>query len=588
MSSRQLVAFLVVLAALIGCSREQNFDEKVLNLTTPAKFKGYDPAFAADLYSGNEVGKVYEGLLEFHYLKRPYELAPNIAETLPTVSSDGLTYTFKIRNDVKFHDSEVFPDGKGRLVTADDVVYSIKRLADPKLQSTGWWLLDGKLVGLNEWRTKNAASEAVNYDEVVEGLKKIDQHTVQFKLVKPFPQFLYALAMPFTSVVAKEAVQKYGLEFQNHPVGTGPFTLKYFDNSNKITYLRNPNFRDKRFPSEGEASDEAAGLLADAGKKLPLVDKIVVNIQIEAQPRWLTFQKGGADLMAVAKDNFEQAVDRTTKSVKPDLQAKGMRLHVNPAIDITYLAFNHADPLFKDNLKLRQAMSLAIDRKELNRLFYFDLGFIAQSVVPPGLAGHKKDYKNPWVERNVEQAKKLLAEAGYPGGKGLPTIRLDTSAGTETRQIAEYFAKQFADIGIKVAINVNTWPELVKKTNNKTTQLFAMAWGADYPDAENFLQLLYGPNAAPGSNSSNYSNPEFDKLFVQATAMQDGPERTALYEKLSEMSADAVPWIYGLHRTEVRLQQGWLRNFKFIEFNHTQAQYLNVDLEAKKELLKKF
>ena len=182
----------------------------------------------------------------------------------------------------------------------------------------------------------------------------------------------------------------------------------------------------------------------------------------------------------------------------------------------------------------------------------------------------------------------MLAEAGYPGGKGLPNIRLDTSSGTELRQIAEFYTKQLGEIGIKIDVITNTWPELVKKTNNKTTQLFAMAWGADYPDAENFLQLLYSPNGAPGSNSANYSDPEFDKLFVQAVAMQDGPERTAMYEKLSEMSAEAVPWIYGLHRTEVRLQQGWMRNFKFIEFNHAQAQYLNVDLEAKKELLKKF
>lgn len=588
MSFRLILSLSVLLATLVSCSREQNFDEKVLNLTTPAKFKGFDPAFAADLYSGNEVGKVYEGLLEFHYLKRPYELAANVAEAMPTVSPDGLSYTFKLRKDVKFHDSEAFPGGKGRLMNADDVVYSIKRLADPKLQSTGWWLVDNKLVGLNEWRKKNETAEVVNYAEVVEGIKKIDEHTVQFKLIKPFPQFLYALAMPFTSIVAKEAVEKYGVEFQNYPVGTGAFTLKYFDNSNKITYLRNPNFRDKFYPSEGEGTDEASGLLADAGKKLPLVDKVVVNIQIETQPRWLDFQKGNSDLVAVAKDNFDQAIDRATKSLAKDLQAKGIRLHINPALDVTYTAFNHADPLFKDNVKLRRAMSLAYDRNQSNKLFYSDTAVLAQSVIPPGLAGYKKDFKNQWTEKNVEAAKKLLAEAGYPNGKGLPAIRYDINAGTESRQMAEFFAKQMSEIGITVSIITNTWPELVKKTNNKSTQLYAMAWGADYPDAENFLQLLYGPNEAPNSNSSNYKNAEYDRLFVQAVSMQDGEERTALYEKLNEMAAEDVPWIFALHRTETRLQQGWLRNFKFIEFNHAQAQYLNVDLEAKKELLKKF
>lgn len=588
MLSRLFFVLLTLVITLIGCTREQNFDEKVLNLVTPAKFKGYDPAFAADLYSGNEVGKVYEGLLEFHYLKRPYELTPNLAEAMPTVSTDGLTYTFKLRKDVKFHDSECFPEGKGRQMKADDVVFSIKRLADPKIQSTGWWLVDGKLAGLNEWREKYSSAEVVNYNETVEGIKKIDDFTVQFKLVKPFPQFLYALAMPFTSVVPKEAIDKYGIEFQNYPVGTGPYTLKYFDNSNKIIYNKNPNFRDKRFPTEGDAGDEAAGLLADAGKKLPLADKIIVNIQIESQPRWLEFQKGNSDLIAVPKDNFDQAIDRKTKTISTDLQKKGVRLNINPALDVTYIAFNHEDPLFKNNLKLRKAMSLAYGRDDANKLFYSGTAFPAQSIIPPGLAGNKKDFKNPWVEKNVEMAKKLLAEAGYPGGKGLPAIRYDINAGTESRQLAEYFAKQMGEVGIKIQIITNTWPELVKKTNNKSTQIFGMAWGADYPDAENFLGLLYGPNGAPGSNSANYKNAEFDKLFAQAVAMQDTPERTTLYEKLNEMAAEDVPWIFAMHRTEVRLIQGWLRNFKYIEFNHAQAQYLSVDLEVKKELLKKF
>jgi oligopeptide transport system substrate-binding protein len=588
MSARfTLLLLTVVLACAVGCSREQNFDEKVLNLVTPAQFKGYDPAYSADLYSNNEVGKVYDGLLEYHYLKRPYQLEPNLAEALPEVSKDGLTYTFKLRKGVLFHDSPAFPGGKGREFVADDIVYSIKRLADPKLQSTGWWLVDGKLAGLNEWRDKNTAAEKVDYGSVVEGVRALDRHTVQFKLTKPFPQFLYALAMPFTSAVAREAVEHFGAEFQNHPVGTGPFILPKFDRSNKIVYMRNPTFREKFFPSEGEEGDEAAGLLADAGKKLPLVDKVVVNIQTETQPQWLGFQKGNSDFLAVPKDNFDQAIVGG-KALSPELAAKGIRLSINPALDVTYIAFNHEDKLFKDNLKLRQAISLAYDRNDSNKLFYSNTAVIAQSIVPPGIAGHKKDYKNPWVEKNLELAKKLLAEAGYPGGKGLPTITYDTLASTVNRQMAEFFVKQLAEIGVKIAISTNTWPELVKKTNNKTTMLFGMAWGADYPDAENFLGLLYGPNASPGSNSSNFKNSDFDRLFVQASTMQDSPERTALYEKLYEMAAEQVPWIYGMHRTEVKLHQGWLKNFKYIEFTQHQSHYLNVDLETKKELLKKF
>lgn len=587
MSTRLIGLVFAFMIAAVGCSREQNFDEKVLNLITPQKIKGFDPIYAADLYASNEIGKVYEGLLEFHYLKRPYELTPNLAESMPEVSADGLTYTFKVKKGVMFQDSKAFPNGKGRELKADDFIYSIRRMADPKLQSTGWWLLDGKIAGLNEWRDKNANAEKVNYDEAVEGLKKIDDYTFQFKLTKPFPQFLYALAMPFTFAVAKEVVEHHGQEFQNYPVGTGPFKLEYFDNSNRIVYHRNPTFREKFYPSEGEATDEAAGLLADAGKKLPLVDKVIVNIVVESQPQWLNFQKGSADLLGVPKDNFDQAIVGG-KNLHPDMAKKGIRLSMVNALDTTYVAFNHTDPLFKDNIKLRQAMSLAYDHVESNKLFYNNTATIAQSIIPPGISGHKKEYKNPYIGRNLEMAKKLLKEAGYPDGKGLPELNYETVGSTVSRQQGEFFAKNMADIGIKIRISTNTWPELVKKTNTKTAQMFGIAWGADYPDAENFFGLLFGPNESPGSNSSNYKNPTFDKIFAQASIMQDGPERTALYEQLYEMAGNEVPWIYGMHRTSVTVYQGWVKNYKYIEFNHTQVQYLNADLEAKKELLKKF
>lgn len=587
MSTRFIASIFALLFVALGCSREQNFDEKVLNLITPQKIKGFDPIYAADLYAANEIGKVYEGLLEFHYLKRPYELTPNLAESMPEVSADGLTYTFKVKKGVLFQDSKAFPNGKGRELKADDFIYSIRRMADPKLQSTGWWLLDGKIAGLNQWREKNASAEKVNYDEAVEGLKKIDDHTFQFKLSKPFPQFLYALAMPFTFAVAKEVVEFHGQEFQNYPVGTGPFKLDHFDNSNRIVYNRNPTFREKLYPSEGEATDEAAGLLADAGKKLPLVDKVIVNIVVESQPQWLNFQKGSADLLAVPKDNFDQAIVGG-KNLHPDMAKKGIRLSMVNALDTTYVAFNHTDPLFKDNIKLRQAMSLAYDHVESNKLFYNNTATIAQSIIPPGISGHKKEYKNPYIGRNLDLAKKLLKEAGYPDGKGLPELNYETVGSTVSRQQGEFFAKNMADIGIKIRISTNTWPELVKKTNTKTAQMFGIAWGADYPDAENFFGLLFGPNEAPGSNSSNYKNPAFDKIFAQASIMQDGPERTALYEQLYEMAGNEVPWIYGMHRTSVSVYQGWVKNYKYIEFNHTQVQYLNADLEAKKELLKKF
>ncbi len=576
-----------VLLLSVGCSKDRSFDERELHLISPEKIAGFDPIQISDMYSGNEAGKVYEGLFEFHPYKRPYELIPNLAAALPVVSADGLVYTFTLKKGVKFHDSPAFPDGKGKEFKSDDVIYSIKRLGDPKLQAKGWWLFDDKIAGLNEWRDKNSALEASNYAEEIEGLKKIDDYTVAIKLKRPYPQFLYALAMPQLFIVAKEAVDHFGKEFLNHPVGTGPFVLPVFEQTNRIVYTKNPTFREKFFPSEGEEGDDKLGLLADAGKKIPLVDKIIVDIIVESQPKWLGFQKAKADLLEIPKDNFDSAVVGG-KELAPDLKAKGIRLFANAMLDVTFFAFNHDDPTFKANKKLRQAMSLAWDRAEANKLFYNSSAIEAQSVIPPGLGGYRKEFKNPYVKFDLEQAKKLLAEAGYPKGKGLPTITVQTRNETVARQIIEHFAKCQERIGIKVKVGMNTWPELINKVTKRQHQLYTMAWGADYPDAENFLGLLYCPNSSPGSNGSNYCNPDFDALFKTATVLQDSPERSSMYEKMNEMVAIENPWIFGFHRTKFYLSHAWLKNFKFMEFNHTQFQYLNVDLEVKKELSKKF
>lgn len=579
-----ILSGLLILAA--GCSKERSFDERELHLISPEKIFGYDPIHSSDLYSGNEMGKIFDGLFEFHPLKRPYELSPNLAEALPTVSSDGLSYTFKIKKGVLFHDSPAFKDGKGKELKSDDVLYSLKRLADPKLQAKGWWLFDDKIAGLNEWREKNAPLEASNYSEEIEGLKKVDDYTLTIKLKKPYPQFLYALAMPYSFVVAKEAVEFFGKEFLNYPVGTGPFILQKFEQTNRIVYLRNPKFREKFYPSEGEEGDDKLGLLADAGKRLPLVDKIIVDILIENQPRWLSFQKAKADLLEIPKDNFDQAVVGG-KEIDPSLKAKGVRLIANAMLDVTFFAFNYDDPTFK-NKKVRQAISLAYDRAEANKLFYNNTAVEAQSVIPPGLAGYRKEFKNQFTKFDLELSKKLLAEAGHPNGKGLPAITVQTRNETTARQVIEHFSKCMKAIGIEVKVGMNTWPELVNKVTKRQHQLYTMAWGADYPDAENFLGLLYCPNASPGSNGANYCNPEFDTLFKQAAILQDSPERTALYEKMNEIVAHEMPWVFGFHRTKFYLQHAWLKNFKFMEFNHSQFQYLNVDLEVKKELSKKF
>jgi ABC-type transport system substrate-binding protein len=505
---------------------------------------------------------------------------------MPSVSEDGITYIFKLKKGVLFHDNKCFKDGIGREMTSADVVYSIKRLADPKLQSKGWWLLDGRVLGLNEWRSQYADAKKVDYDADIDGVTVIDKYTVQFKLTKPFPQFLYALAMPFTVIVPEEAVNTYGQEFLNNPVGTGPFTTSTYTQTNKIVYTKNPKYRPEYYPSEGEASDKENGLLQDAGKRLPLVDKIIVSVITEEQTRWLNFLKGNIDSVSIPPDQFTQIIV-PGQGLAKDFVEKGIKTQKKVGIDITYNAFNNANKLFKDNLKLRQAMSLAYDKEKINKNFFYGVSRPAQSIVPPDVAGYDKSYRGPYQNFDLEKAKKLIAEAGYPAGKGLPEITYHYKYDTQGRKIAEMFKQMMAQIGVQIKLMGVTWPELVKLVNTKQTMMYSMAWGADYPDAENFLQLLYGPNEAPGSNGSNFSSPEFNKMYQTISLMPDSAERTALYKKMSVFSAENVPMIYGLHRVGFGLIHSWVRNMKPIEFNHGVGKYYNIDLEIKEKNIKK-
>ena len=552
--------------------------EKVLVIVSPMGIKGLDPIHDDDVYSAQEIAKVYEGLVEYHYLKRPYELIPNLAAEMPTISEDQLVYTFKLREGVQFHDNPCFPDGRGRELTAQDVVYSLKRLADPKNQAKGFWVIDGQIQGLNEWREKYANAPAADYTEDIPGLQAIDCYTLQIRLTKPNLRFLNLLAMGPCYVVAPEAVEYYGAEFMNHPVGTGPFTLKAFrPQDGKIVYHKNPTFRDKRFPSE--AAEEYQHMLDYAGQKLPLVDKIVTHILTEEQPRWLKFQKGQIDCMDISKDNIATEIIEN-RALIPSISAKGIRLFQVPAGKPDYFVINNDHPLFKNNPKLRQAMSLALDRDRYNRLFHNDTAIIAQSTIPPGLAGYRADYKNPYCEYNVDKARQYLAEAGYPDGQGLPTITLDTLFDTIGKQHAELFQQCMKVIGIQINVVTNTWPELLKKKKQKTTMIHAMGWIGDYPDAEAFLQLFYAPGNPIGLGA-NFNDDQFNKIYERAVAMSDSPARTALYEELNQMIGERVPVICMLHLLRFVLCQSRVKNYCVTVFPYGLEQYLDIDRSRK-------
>lgn len=568
--------FTVLLA--VGCTKKQDSSDTSLYVSLTANVKGMDPVQADDRYSNIVINQIYEGLLGYHYLKRPLELVPVLAEAMPEVSKDGLTHTFKIRKGVKFQDDESFTGGQGREVTAEDFIYSWKRLADPANRSTGFWVFDGKIVGLNEWADAKEKGEA-DYTTPVAGLSAPDSHTLVIQLKEPYYQLHYVLAMGFTTVVPKEAVEFYGEEFLNHPVGTGPYKLEKWIRNSSITLVKNPTYRDVTYPAEGEAGDEEAGLLADAGKKLPLNDKVVLTEVLEDQPRWLNFQRGNLDFLGIPKDNFDSAVQQN--QLTEEMKSKGIDLVITKEQDVTYTAFNMNDPVLGKNKKLRQAMSMAYDTDTVITQFYNGRAIVAHSPIPPDIDGYEESFKNPYKTFDVEKARALLKEAGFENGEGLPTFDFDTLSTTTSRQMAESFQQQMSQLGIKLNIRTNTWPQFQERIKKGQVQIYGIAWGADYPDAQNFLQLFYGKNLSPGPNGSNYQNPAFDKIYETSLKTPPGAARTKLYHQMRDMVVEDTPWIFATHRLGYYLHHGWLKNYKPQSIIGDQFKYLRVDGEER-------
>lgn len=580
-----LAGAVAVALAITGCTKKR-FDENdsTLNLVLRANVKGIDPITANDLYSATVVNQIYEGLLQYNYLKRPFVLEPKLADGMPEVSKDGLTYTFKIKKGLKFQDNAAFKDGKGRDITAQDFIYSWKRLADPRNVSDGFWIFDGKIKGLNEWAAA-VKTEKANYDTPVEGLTAIDANTLVIKLTGVYHQLSYVLAHPFSSVVAREAVEKYGKELLNNPVGTGPFMLEKpsdWVRNSKITLKKNPTYRQDAYPTEGSAGDSEAGLLADAGKPMPFAEKLVFNEIVEDQPRWQNGLKGNFDWFEIPKDNFENAVK--DNKIAADLASKGMKLDITPGLDVTYIGFNLVDPVFAKNKLLRQAMSKAFDTKTYITKFLNGRGISAQGPIPPGIEGNEETWKNPNAQFDIPAAKALLAKAGFPEGKGLPELTYEGLSDSTARQGAEYFAQNMAQIGVKVKINSNTWPQFQDKVKAQKAQIFGVAWGADYPDAQNFFQLFYSKNKSPGPNDTSFNNAEFDKVYLESLKLPPGAERTKLYIKLRDIVAEESPWIFNAHRLGYKVVHGWVQNFKWTEVGYDYPKYIRIDSKKRAEL----
>jgi len=553
------------------------------------RIRGFDPVKAGDISSAVAIARIYETLLQYSYLDRPYRVEPLLANSLPEVSADGLTYTFKLRQGIYYQDDPCFTatDGKGREMTADDFVYSIKRLADRKNQSVGFWTLSGRIAGLDEFREKSAGEEPTDYAREISGVRALDRYTIQIQLTKPFPQLLWIMTMHYVAAIPQEAVDFYGDDFPVHPVGTGPYILKEWQQNYRIEYARNPKWketgRSDTYPTSGTAEHAANGLLQDAGKTLPFIDRIVDFVVSDPATRWLMFMKGQLDSSDVARDNWEAILDENL-NLSPSLKEQGITISTGPSLRLGYFAFNMEYPVLGANKALRQAMTCAFDTEAWIKLYN---GRIIRPTgpIPEGLAGHDPSLNE--FPFDLARAKQLMIEAGYSEGRDPATgrrlnitLELGRADDAELRQSAELFAFFMSRIGIQINLSYNNGPAFYEKLERRQAPMFFLSWVGDYPDAENFLQLFYGPNASPGPNRSNYRNNEFDLLYDKIAVMPDSDERTAIYKQMSKIVVEECPWIFAYQYVNVSLRHSWFKNYVMHAFPFGMEKYYRIDVAA--------
>jgi ABC-type transport system substrate-binding protein len=515
-----------------------------------------------------------------------------------------------------------------RELTSDDYIYQIKRLAHPRLHSPIYGLMAEYIVGMAQFAETLKKANAPGWIDLrnypLQGVERIDAHSFRVTLKGSYPQFVYWLAMPFFAPVPWEAEKFFeqpGMAERNFtldwwPVGTGPYMLTENNPNARMVLERNPNFHGETYPTEGEPGDKEAGLLADAGKPVPFIDRVVFSREKESIPYWNKFLQGYYDLSGIGSDVFDQAVRVSIEgdaAVTPEMEQKGIRLSTSVATSTSYIAFNWDDSVVGGQKgaesaerarKLRHAVSIAFDVEEQITIFANGRGIPAQGPIAPGIFGYRdgKDGINPviydWAgegaqRKPIEAARKLLAEAGYPGGRDAKTgqplvLYLDTVArGPGDKAVFDWYRRQFEKLNVQLEVRTTDWNRFQEKIRKGTTQIFRLGWNADYPDPENFLFLLHGPQSrakSQGENAANYQNAEYDALFEKMKNMANSPERQRIIDRMVEIARRDAPWVWGLHPKEYSLRHAWLANDKPNNMARNNIKYLKLDIDKRSAL----
>lgn len=562
---------------------------KVLRMPFEIAETGFDPAQVSDIYSIAVLSNIFEPLYALDYLAKPALVRPLTAEALPAISDDGLTWTIRLQPRIRFQDDPAFK-GRPRELTAHDYVYSFLRMIDPGLKGphASQWL-DLGIVGMAQRRAQALKSGRMSY-EPLEGLRALDDHTLQIRLKAPRPRLLQLLAEPrFSSAVAREVVEAYGDNIMAHPVGTGPFRLGTWRRSSLIVLEKNPQFRDMRWASQPAADDvEGQRWNQQFGAcKLPLVDRVEVSVMEASQPRFLAFMGGEIDVLVTPLDFVPMVMPRG--KLAPHLSRKGVRARVYLNPDVVYSQFNMKDPvvggLAPERVALRRAISLALDPQREIQLVRRGQAIPAQGPLQPHTYGFELQGRSSMAEFNVAKARALLDLYGYvdrdgdgwrdqPDGKPL-VLEVATQPDSLSRQFDELWLKGMSDLGIRVTFLTGQWAEQLKMARAGKLMIWQLAQTASSPDSQDILELLYGPSAG-SNNLAFFQLPEMDALYREALAMPDGPERAALISKAVRLANAYVPYKWQVHRIRTDLMQPWVRGFRRPMFGYNFWKYIDV------------
>jgi len=568
--------------------------DRTLRVAFPSPETGFDPAQVQDQYSAQINAHIFDAPLRWDYMARPARLVPNTTVGLPEVSSDFRTFTLRIRPGIWFQDDPVFR-GQRRELVAEDYAYSIKRVFDPRWKSQMLFELEpAKILGLDEARQRALKGAPFEYAAPIEGLRALDRYTLQIRLAEPAPRFVntLTLATPL-GAVAREIVEAYGDRIMEHPVGTGPFRLAHWTRTSRIVLERNPTYRDETWDFDPPADQPA--LAADAarlrGRKVPLVDRVEVTIVEESQPRWLSFDQGALDLLAVPFDYGPIAAPN--RELAPHLARRGVRLQATPLADVSLVYFNMEHPVVggyaPEKVALRRAVSLAFDSGRYIREIFRSSAVAADSPVVPGTFGYDPAFRTELSEYSPARAKALLDTYGYvdrngdgwreqPDGSPLLLEMAASTSQLERRQ-NEQWRRSMDAVGLKMEFRIAQWPELLKQSLAGKLMMWGFAWEAGQPDSDLFFGLAYGPNLG-SSNDARFGLQAYDALYAQQRRLPDGPERLALLREASRLLVAYMPYKFIAHRIQLDLSQPWVLGFRRPLFTTRLWAYLDIDATA--------